>query len=148
MLGELSQEQIDQILQSEEIGRLCCYSNGRVYIVPINYVYDGEYIYAHSLSGMKLHIMRTNPEVCFEVDQINNTANWQSIIVWGTFEELQGKMAAQAVQLLVQRHMTLVASGQPLHEMKSIQPSDVENSHRYIQPYRIRLTEKTGRFEK
>ena len=41
MLGELDDEQIDQVLRAENIGRLGCIANGWPYVVPIAYVYDG-----------------------------------------------------------------------------------------------------------
>jgi hypothetical protein len=32
--------------------------------------------------------MRHNTNVCFEVDFIHKTENWQSVVCWGFFEEL------------------------------------------------------------
>ena len=32
--------------------------------------------------------MRANPFVCFEVEDIDDLANWHSVIAWGVFEEL------------------------------------------------------------
>lgn len=148
MVSELSQEQIDQVLYAEGFGRIGCHAEGRTYVVPINYVYDGTYIYAHCINGMELQTMRINPEVCFEVDQITDTSNWRSVITWGTFEELEGEAATQATYLLIQRHMTMIASGQSIEEMKSIHPSDIDELLQNILVYRIHLTEKTGRFEK
>lgn len=147
MLGELNQEQIDHVLRTEVLGRIGCHAENRTYIVPINYVYDGESIYAHSLQGMKLRMMHENPEVCFEVDHVENLANWQSVIAWGTFEELDGEEAARAVKLLVQRMMTLVASGQDVHELVETEQHLPERLRQIASVYRIRLSEKTGRFE-
>src|SRR5579884_3829250 len=97
MFGELSQEQIDQVLHAGIVGRIGCHAEGKTYVIPISYVYDGESIYAQSLAGLKLQMMRLNPEVCFEVDQIKNASNWQSVIAWGTFEELKGEEGAKAL---------------------------------------------------
>jgi len=41
MLGVLSDEQIDQVLRSEVVGRIGCHDAGRPYVVPITYAYDG-----------------------------------------------------------------------------------------------------------
>ncbi len=147
MVGTLNLKMIDQILYTGMLGRLGCHLEGRTYIVPINYVYDGECIYGHSLDGMKLHMMRLNPEVCFEVEQIKNASNWQCVIAWGTFEELQGDATTNAVRLLVQRLMTLIAGGQSLHQMEMPDEHGMDAAHPMISVYRIRLTEKTGRFE-
>ncbi|GCF08677.1 pyridoxamine 5'-phosphate oxidase family protein [Dictyobacter arantiisoli] len=144
MYGELTQEQIDQVLYAEFIGRLGYQMQGKMCILPINYVYDGENIYANTLDGSKLWMMRLCPDVCFQVDQIKNSSNWRSVLVWGTFEELKAEEGARALHLLTQQFMTMIASGQPLHEMR-------KEAHAPSRPriivYRIHLTEKTGRFE-
>ncbi len=89
MLGTLNSEQIEQILRSEVIGRIGCHANGKTYVVPITYAYDGERVICHTSQGMKIQMMRSNPEVCFEVEQVDNLANWRSVIAWGKYEELQ-----------------------------------------------------------
>lgn len=150
MLGTLHQEQIDQVLRSEVIGRIGCHTEGRTYVVPVCYVYDGESIYGHSLDGLKLQMMRTNPIVCFEVDHMENMANWRSVIVWGTFEELTGDMASHAMRLLLNRLLPLHTSetSPSLHRMEETGTDHAETVHRVGTVYRICLTEKTGRFEK
>jgi uncharacterized protein len=42
MLGELTPEQINAVLVNEVVGRIGCFGEGRTYIVPIAYVFDGE----------------------------------------------------------------------------------------------------------
>jgi nitroimidazol reductase NimA-like FMN-containing flavoprotein (pyridoxamine 5'-phosphate oxidase superfamily) len=83
MLGELDNTQVDNILKTQFIGRIGCHANGITYVVPVTYVYDGINIYAHSGKGMKIDMMQINPAVCFEVDAMQNMANWQSVIAWG-----------------------------------------------------------------
>jgi nitroimidazol reductase NimA-like FMN-containing flavoprotein (pyridoxamine 5'-phosphate oxidase superfamily) len=58
MLGELSKEQIEKLLKELPVGRIGCHSDGITYIVPVNYVYDGTNLYAHSAKGMKIDMMR------------------------------------------------------------------------------------------
>ena len=94
MLGELTPEQINAVLFNEVVGRIGCYLEGRTYIVPITYVFDGEAVYGHSAEGLKIRMMRTNPNVCFQVDQRENLANWRSVIAWGVFEELDFRCRA------------------------------------------------------
>ncbi len=50
-----------------------------------------EYVYGHTMEGMKINMMRKNPRVCFEVDVMQNMANWKSVIAWGEFEELSSE---------------------------------------------------------
>lgn len=88
MIGTLSSTEIENLLNRQLVGRIGCRDNNSVYIVPISYAYDGTAIFCHSLEGKKLELMRNNPEVCFQVDEMEDMANWKSVVTWGTFEEL------------------------------------------------------------
>jgi uncharacterized protein len=76
------------VLNKQFIGRIGWHAKGKTYVVPINYAYDGKYIYCHTHEGMKTKIMCENPEVCFETDVMESTTTWKSVIAWGEFEEL------------------------------------------------------------
>jgi nitroimidazol reductase NimA-like FMN-containing flavoprotein (pyridoxamine 5'-phosphate oxidase superfamily) len=141
MLGELNPRETEDVLRSNIIGRIGCHAFGKTYVVPITYVYDGDAIYAHTHDGMKLHMMRENPHVCFEVDHMDDLANWRSVIAWGTFEELHGARAEQAMDLLVES-LEPRLSGPPgvsAHPRQGTVPATL---------YRIVLEEKSGRFER
>ncbi|MFY7880631.1 MAG: pyridoxamine 5'-phosphate oxidase family protein, partial [Lacibacter sp.] len=86
MLGELNESQMNNLLSSQVVGRIACADDAQPYIVPVTYTFDGTYIYGQTNEGLKLDILRKNPNVCFEVDQMNDMANWQSVVVYGTFE--------------------------------------------------------------
>lgn len=148
MLGELKAGQIENLLHSQVIGRIGCHSNKITYIVPITYVYDGGYVYGHTKEGMKIDMMRKNPRVCFEVDVIENMSNWRSVIAWGKFEELKTPEEREmGMQKLIDRIMP-VMTGET-----TVQHAMLDSHGKYIEAmrgvvYRIKLTEKTGRFEK
>jgi uncharacterized protein len=142
-MSKLPRQQIDRILYAQTFGHIGCYLEGKTYIIPMNYVYDGENIYGHSTDGMKLEMMRTNASVCFQVDQVDDPSHWHHVITWGTFQELLGDEAAQALYMLAQRLTTLIASGQSLHEMRCQEAS----CDRKICIFRIRLNKKAGHFE-
>ena len=104
MIGELTNDQIDQVLASQMVGRIGCHVEERTYIVPVAFAFDGQYIYAHSRNGLKISMMRRNPTVCFEVDIIENMGNWRSVIVQGVYEELKtGALQLLAFKLLSDR---------------------------------------------
>lgn len=141
MLGELSNPQVEQVLHEGLIGRIGCHAYGKTYVVPITYAYDGTYVYAHSAEGMKIHMMRANPHVCFEVDAMDDLANWESVVAWGTFEELHGEPARKALELLLEQIEPRIEGppGASVHPNSVMQP---------VVLYRILLEEKTGRFER
>jgi nitroimidazol reductase NimA-like FMN-containing flavoprotein (pyridoxamine 5'-phosphate oxidase superfamily) len=122
----------------------------KVYIVPVSYAYNDQYIIAHSLEGMKIEIMRKHPEVCFEVDEIRDQSNWKSVIAWGTYEEIiNEKERYYAMKFLVGRLVHLAVSETAgLTKVEGHNVADVYKPE-VIRPvvYRIKLTEKTGRFE-
>lgn len=141
MLGELSNTEVEDVLHGGLIGRIGCHAYGKTYVVPVTYAYDGTYVYAHSGEGMKIHMMRANPHVCFEVDAMDDLANWESVVAWGTFEELHGEQARKALELLVEQIEPRIEGppGASVHPNSAMQP---------VVLYRILLEEKTGRFER
>jgi nitroimidazol reductase NimA-like FMN-containing flavoprotein (pyridoxamine 5'-phosphate oxidase superfamily) len=149
MLGTLNSRQIDQVLRSEVVGHLGCSADGKVYITPISYVFDGECIYGHSAEGMRLRMLRAHPQVCFQVDHIENLANWVSVVVWGEFEELAGDAEKEAMRLFLERMEPLQVSEtaiSPHRAPAGVPALDLQGQLMVF--YRIRLTERSGRFEK
>ena len=140
MLGELDAAQIDEVLRTEVVARIGCVSEGRVYVVPVTYVYDGTYVYGHAMDGAKLRAMRANPEVCVEVEQVDDLSNWRSVIAWGTFEECAGGDWDAGFAMLAQRIMPLLTlpKDAPAPDLSLLRRGSV---------YRIRLQHKSGRFE-
>jgi len=148
MLGELSPEEIEEVLRSEITGRIGCHADGRTYVVPITYGYQRSYVYCHSPEGLKLRMMRKNPVVCFEVDRVEDLGNWRSVIATGLFEELSGRDVIAAMDVLISRLGQVGDSARthPSYLLRSSETAGVDG--RPIVLYRILLTEKTGRFEK
>lgn len=138
MLGDLTASQIEELLHSEVIARLGCISDGRVYVVPVTYVYDGTYVWGHGMDGAKLRAMRADPHVCVEVEHVDDLSNWRSVIAWGTFEECDGANWDAGMALLVERIMPLLTLP-PHPDMSGLRRGSV---------YRIRLGVKTGRYER
>lgn len=150
MIGKLTNEQIEEVLKSNLFGRIGCNDGKKTYVVPINYVYDGKYIIAHSVVGQKIRMMRKNPDICFQVDEIKNVNNWKSVIVWGKYLEITDEMERyNAMKIFVDRILKLKISETaipPELSEKRVHPRSPGNIKPVI--YRFVLTEKTGRYEK
>lgn len=149
MLGELNRSQIDEILGSQAVGRIGCHLAGKTYVVPITYVYDGvSRVYFHSTEGLKIHMMRANPSVCFEVDVVFDLANWQSVIAWGRFEELTGEAAVRGLEMVMKGLLPFITgeTTTPSHGLPS--SLHLEKLRTEVIVGRLTLTEITGRFEK
>ena len=142
MLGTLTRKQIDQVLREGTIGRIGVCADGRTYVVPITYVYDGDSVYGHSAVGLKVRMMRKSPDVCFAVDDIMDMANWRSVITRGRYEELTGDLAVAAAKLIAARLGRLTTSATAGPSGRTPRGAKAQVS------YRIRLQERSGRFEK
>ena len=149
MLGELTDRQIDHVLQSQLIGRIGCCADNKMVITPVTYVYHEGYIYAHSKDGSKIRMMRLNPKVCFQVDAVETMRNWRSVLVWGEYEELtkhQDQLAG--IEIMTDRLAPFIVS-ETVSSTNTFSkaPLIVEKGTKAV-VYRIKVTEKTGRFEK
>lgn len=151
MLGKLNTDQIDAVLTANITGRIGCTDGAKVYIVPVSYAFNGDYLIAHSKEGMKVSMMRAHTQVCFQVDEIDDYANWRSVIVWGEYEEITDpRERYYAMKFLVSRLMHVKMSETAgLKEMHEEMEQKHEPEH-VLRPvvYRIRIKQKTGRFEK
>lgn len=147
MIGNLTDAQIDELLHKEIVGRIGCHTKEMVYIVPLSYAYDGENIYAHTYEGLKLAIMRKNPDVCFEVDNLKDMGNWQSVITWGKFSELVDKAERDKALMLLLNRVLPPASSDTTHLGSSwpFYSDKLEDIGGVV--IRINLTKRTGKFE-
>jgi uncharacterized protein len=135
MIGVMGNDEIEEMLRRHRIGRIGCSANDRPYVVPITYAYDGEHVYGYSALGRKIEVMREQPLVCFEVDEIDGDASWRSIIAEGIYEELaNGEDRRDALRRL------LPGNGQFVSRT-------LNGASRFV-VFRLRLTERSGRFER
>ena len=148
MLEDLNPDEIETLLTNEVIGRIGCHANGVTYVVPITYAYDDGYVYAHSKEGMKIQMMRLNPMVCFEIDNMEDPENWQSVVTWGRYEELKGNDQKSGLQKITARLRSLKSS-----ETSMPSPETDGGHQNSMGPYkgiiyRIKLLEKSGKYER
>jgi len=88
MIKVLSNEEARELFQTARVARLGCVVNGEPYVVPINCHLEGDRLYSHSLSGLKISGLRANPHACVQVDQIESDLHWRSAIAFGKYEEI------------------------------------------------------------
>ncbi|HEY2935502.1 MAG TPA: pyridoxamine 5'-phosphate oxidase family protein [Gaiellaceae bacterium] len=130
---ELLREEIDALLREQVVGRIGCHADGLTYLVPVIYAYDGDCLYAHTVVGQKVAMMRANAAVCFEVDEYE-AGSWRSAIVQGRYEELEGSESERALALLAARFEGRGRSGERLR-----------GDGRPSVSFRITIGEVTGR---
>ena len=130
----LPAEGIEALLRTAVVGRIACCGHGlsgdgRPYLVPLAYGYDGDAIYAHSGPGRKLDLMRAEPRVTFEVDEAEASDRWRSVIAEGTFEEIDDPEQRDAALAVIYG------------------PAGIPDLGTQTVVFRIRLTSRSGRYE-
>jgi uncharacterized protein len=131
----LPDEQIEDLFRTAIVGRIACCDHGeggdgRPYLVPLAFGYDGAALYAHTGPGRKLRLMRANPLVMVEVDRAEAPDRWASAIAEGVFEEI----------------------GDPSERDRALRllyppPAPIPDLGAMTTVFRIRLTAKSGRYE-
>ena len=86
--------EIEDLLSNVVVGRLGTCLDNVPYITPVNFVYDKNKIYFHSAQeGRKITNIKSNPKVCFEIDEVisiiprqppcASSTEYKSVIIYG-----------------------------------------------------------------
>ena len=148
---KLNEEETTSLLTAETVGRLATVNaDGTPYITPVHYVYRNQKIYIHGLiCGQKMDNIAANPNVCFEIDQLENlvfpeekspcdvNTQYQSVIITGTAKIVEDeKLKTDALNLIVEKY-TPILSGAPFG-----------NSIKATNVIEIEIKEITGKYYK
>jgi len=141
-IEEMSSKEIIELLERARLGRIACAQKGQPYVVPFYFVYSEGFLYSFTAIGRKIHWMRANPLVCVEADEIANSREWSTVIIYGSYEELSDSPESQlkrefAWELLQQYPMWW-------------EPALADSKFKPAGPrepifYRIRISQMTGR---
>jgi nitroimidazol reductase NimA-like FMN-containing flavoprotein (pyridoxamine 5'-phosphate oxidase superfamily) len=148
MIATMTETEIDALLDRVLYAHLGCHSAGRTYVVPISFARSGSDIVGCTTEGMKIQLMRENPEVCFQIDEVQDLTNWKSAIILGRFEELHRSEEIEAMSLMIDRYGPIFQenpSGSRRGREVTPDRLDGKPSRRVL--YRIRISKKTGRAE-
>lgn len=108
VINEMTEKECTEILSRTSLGRLGCAFDNQPYVVPITFAYDGDDFFVVSTFGEKIEWMRSNPNVCVQVDEILSEDQWASVIANGRYQELPESHYApereHARKLLGKRH--------------------------------------------
>lgn len=96
---------IEQILQQGQVCRLGFADRNVPYIVPMNYGYQDSALYFHSApEGRKIDLIRANPLVCFEVDELVKMNKAANACDWGaSFKSVIGTGTARLLETLAEK---------------------------------------------
>lgn len=109
--------EIDAVIRSCQVCRVGFTDGNEPYIVPMCFGYDGEWFYFHcAQKGRKLDLLRRNPRVCVELDEVvsmvpaENACGWtmrfRSVMGAGVAEIVEGMEAKQAGLTVIMNQYT------------------------------------------
>jgi uncharacterized protein len=105
---DMTSAEMHSLLQTVGFGHLGCSQNGRPYVVPMHYAYDGKELFFFTTEGMKTQFMNGNPEVCLQVEEARDSSHWRSVMVIGRAERLAAREEMErAMQLITERNPSL-----------------------------------------
>ena len=98
---EMRDDEVYALLRRVSFGHLACCRNDVPYVVPIYYVCDGHEIFIYTTAGLKSEIIRDNPKICLQVEEILDSGAWRSVIVNGEAHEIEDRDEREhAVELI------------------------------------------------
>ena len=88
-IDEMSTKEIMDLLHKVGHGHLGFVGEGHPYVVPMHYYLRDSAIYIFTTVGMKTEYMDTNPEVCLQIEEVqDDLLHWRSVVVNGRAERL------------------------------------------------------------
>lgn len=101
-------EEMRALLSRIGYGHLGCAREGRPYVVPMHYAYDGECLYLFTTEGMKTGFIEANAEVCMQVEEVDSPSSWRSVMATGRAERITRQEDKEhAMQLITANNPTL-----------------------------------------
>jgi nitroimidazol reductase NimA-like FMN-containing flavoprotein (pyridoxamine 5'-phosphate oxidase superfamily) len=136
---DLGRSEIERLLSNIRYGHLGMSRDNKPYVVPIHFAYEKPAIFFYTTEGLKTEILEANPEVCLQAEHIQESTNWQSVIVTGKAKRLESETQIEkAVKALKDVNPRLVPAWS-IRWMDGWVRSNVEAV------YRITVSEMTGR---
>lgn len=98
-IRQLSAKEAEALLRRNRIGRLAYTYRNKVDIRPLHYAWRRGWLFGRTSPGDKLIKLTHNQWVAFEIDEIDNGLDWESVIVRGTFYMLKPEGSVHDVRL-------------------------------------------------
>jgi uncharacterized protein len=87
-IDEMNSKEIYELLHQVGYGHLGCVHEGKPYVLPMHYYLEDSDIYLFTTEGMKTHDIDANPEICLQVEKLQDPLHWRSVIVNGHADRL------------------------------------------------------------
>lgn len=129
---ELSNGEILEIVKRVGYGHLACSLYDEPYVVPVHYAFDDGEIFIYTTEGKKSEIIKVNPRVCLQIEEVTDDQHWQSVIINGEAGPIREEADREkALKLIVAINPTLTPAVS-VHWMDNWIRDNVEVIYRII----------------
>lgn len=105
---ELTDGECREAMSRMHFGHIACARNNHPYVVPIHFHFDGNAAFIYTTEGKKTEIMRVNPEVCLQAEEVKSNEDWVSVLIIGDAVRLSDeKERAAALELILKSNPKL-----------------------------------------
>ena len=150
MLTNLNKQECFKVLKNNYIGHLAYIYKNLPFVIPITYYFDKKNItvIGYAGEGHKTKALRLNNAVSLEIAEIQSIDVWKSILIHGTFEELEGPDAKYGLHKfsLGVKKLIQEKEKQELHFISQF--SGKTNPDAIPMVYQINIQEITGKERK
>ena len=142
-IDEMSSKEIKDFLQETGYGHLGFIHKGKPCVMPMHYYLkdsdkDSD-IYLFTTEGMKTHDIDENPEICLQVEAIQDPLHWRSVIVNGRAEQLTEQQDIDRARQFIKVRNPMLS---PAINRTWI---DADGRAEVMTIYRIHINEMSGR---
>lgn len=138
-VGEMSDVEIVKVLLGMNYGHLACSMNNKPYVVPVNFIFDGDEIFIYTTDGKKSRIIDTNPQVCLQTEDVTDRQHWHSVIIDGIAERIIDPVERERVMKMIIANNPTLTPALSIHWMDNWVRENIEIV------YRIKPTMTSGR---
>jgi len=139
LIHELTPADCADILDRSSLAHLACCHRNQPYVVPVSFTYDARHacLFSFSSVGRKVEWMRENPNVCLEIEDVDDRFNWTTVVVFGRYDEITDDkdLRQRALQLFNERSRWWLPG--------AAKPGGAD--HQGVVLYRIHIDRMTGR---
>ncbi len=102
-IEEMSASEAREVLGDLNYAHLAVAKDNIPYVVPVHYAFDGNDLFIYTTEGKKADIIKVNPEICLQAEDVEDNENWKSVMVSGTAEQITDEDSRQkALDLILE----------------------------------------------
>jgi hypothetical protein len=95
---------IEEIIKQSRVCRLAMVDQDKPYVIPMSFGYDGSLYFHSAQAGRKIEVLKKNPQVCFEFDEVIKLVKNKDACEWGMgFKSVIGEGNASFVEDITQK---------------------------------------------